>query len=328
MVAPYAPVHTEIFSAMAEPPGRRMKPLPTPLRAVQAFGTVARAGSVVAAARELGVSPSAVSHLIRQLERRVAVALFSRAGRGLKLTGDGERLAGAVIPALAAISDALRGFSRRGTELRISTLSTFAVRWLIPRLSRFQSKYPDIEIFLSTSTRAVDLAQETFDCAIRFGRGDWSGVASDVLYREELVPACNPSWREANALRSLKDLRRTKLLHARARRQDWSRWLGAHGIAGVDTDAGPIFETRDLAIQAAIAQMGIAIVDPRFIEAEIAAGQLTIPFERRLPLDTGYWLVWQKGRETGRPLSAFRRWLAEEIPLRPGSAGFDAHGRS
>src|SRR5882672_5098785 len=99
-----------------------MKAVPSQLRAVQAFGAVARAGSVVGAARELAVSPSA----------------------------------------LAAISDALSGFSRRGTELRISTISTFAVRWLIPRLSRFQSLHPDIEIFLSTSTRAVDLSQETF----------------------------------------------------------------------------------------------------------------------------------------------------------------------
>jgi DNA-binding transcriptional LysR family regulator len=229
------------------------------------------------------------------------------------LTADGERLAGAVVPALAAISDALSGFSRRGTELRISTISTFAVRWLIPRLSRFQSRHPDIEIFLSTSTRPVDLAQETFDCAIRFGRGDWSGVASDALYREELVPACNPQWLKANAVRTLKDLRRAKLLHARARRQDWSRWLVAQGIAGIDTDAGPIFETRDLAIQAAIAQMGVAIVDPRFIEAEVAAGQLVMPFQRRLSLDTGYWLVWRLGREGGRPLAAFRRWLAEEM---------------
>jgi DNA-binding transcriptional LysR family regulator len=290
-----------------------MKPVPSSLRAVQAFGAVARAGSVVGAAGELAVSPSAISHLIRQLERRVGAVLFVRAGRGLTLTADGDRLAAAVVPALAAISDALSGFARRGTELRISTISTFAVRWLIPRLSRFQSRHPDVEIFLSTSTRAVDLSQETFDCAIRFGRGDFGGIASEVLYTEELVPACSPQWRTANAIRSLKDLRRARLLHSRARRQDWNRWLTAQGITTIDTDAGPIFETRDLAIQAAIGQMGIAIVDPRFIEVELAAGQLIVPFDRRLPLDTGYWLVWRPGRESSRPLSAFRRWLSQEL---------------
>jgi LysR family glycine cleavage system transcriptional activator len=290
-----------------------MKAVPSQLRAVQAFGAVARVGSVVGAARELAVSPSALSHLIRQLERRVGVPLFRRAGRGLELTVDGEQLAGAVVPALATISDALKGFARRGTELRISTISTFAVRWLIPRLSRFQSLHSDIEIFLSTSTRAVDLSQETFDCAIRFGRGGWAGIASEALYSEELVPACNPQWLRANDVRRIKDLSRAKLLHARARRQDWYRWLAAQGVTDIDTDAGPIFETRDLAIQAAIALMGVAIVDPRFIEAELAAGQLTIPFDGRLPLDTGYWLVWRPGREGSRPLAAFRQWLAEEL---------------
>ncbi len=244
-----------------------MKPVSSPLRAVQAFGAVARAGSVVGASQELAVSPSALSHLIRQLERRVGVALFARAGRGLKLTAEGDQLASAVLPALATISDALGAFARRGTELRISTLSTFAVRWLIPRLGRFQSLHPDIEIFLSTSTRTVDLSQETFDCAIRLGRGDWSGVGSQPLYREVIVPACSPVWLKSNSIRTIKDLRRAKLLHARARRRDWAHWLASQGLSNINTEAGPIFETRDLAIQAAIAQMGIAIVDPRFVEA-------------------------------------------------------------
>jgi LysR family glycine cleavage system transcriptional activator len=292
-----------------------MKLVPSPLRAVQAFGAVARAGSVVGAARELAVTPSALTHLVRQLERRIGVVLFTRVGRGLGLTAEGEQLAAAVVPALAAITEALSGFARRGTELRISTLSTFAVRWLIPRLSRFQARHPDIELFLSTSTRAVDFSHETFDCAIRFGRGGWPGVASEELYREELVPACSPQWLEASGVRKTTDLARAKLLHARARRQDWSRWFAAQSVAGVDTDMGPIFETRDLVIQAAIARMGVAIVDPRFIEAEMAAGQLMIPFDERLSLDTGYWLVWRPGRESGRPLASFRRWLEEEMKV-------------
>src|SRR5260370_13651118 len=132
-----------------------MKSVPSPLRAVQAFGAVARAGAVVGAAGELAVSPSALSHLVRQLERRVGVALFVRAGRGLKLTTDGEQLAAAVVPALATISEALSGFARRGTELRISTISNFAVRWLIPRLSRFRSRDPAVEPVLSPPPLAV-----------------------------------------------------------------------------------------------------------------------------------------------------------------------------
>jgi len=111
-----------------------------PLRAIQAFAAVVRAGSVVGASDALTVTASAVSHLLRQLETRLGVQLFTRHGRRLVLTADGERLAAAVVPALAAIDDAVGGFIRRGIELRISLLSSFAVHWLIPRLSRFSPR--------------------------------------------------------------------------------------------------------------------------------------------------------------------------------------------
>jgi len=289
-----------------------------PMRALQAFNAVARAGSVVGAAEELAVTASAVSHLVRQLERRLGIVLFTRRGRGLALTLDGERLAAAVGPALATIGDALSGFMRRGAELRISLLSSFAVHWLIPRLSRFQARHPQFELLLSTSTRMVDLSAEAFDCAIRLGRGGWPGVMADELYREELVAACSPHWLAARRIRSPRDLVRAPLLHARARRQDWVQWFKAAGITDFKPGRGPVFETRALAIQAAIAQMGVVIIDPRFIESELAAGQLAIPFPLRVALDSAYWLVWRPGREAARPVAAFRRWLAAEVALAPG----------
>ena len=284
-----------------------------PLRAVQAFCAVVRTGSVVRAAPDLAVTASAVSHLLRQLEHRLGVALFFRNGRNLALTLDGERLAAAVGPAIAAIDDALSGFMRRGSELRISLLSSFAVHWLIPRLSRFQAQHPDIELLLSTSTRMVDLTTESFDCAIRLGCGGWPNVVADPLYREELVVACSPHFKSAGRLRSPKELLRTTLLQARARRQDWNQWFAAAGIRDAKIRSGPMFETRALAIQAAIARMGVMVVDPRFIEAELAAGQLIVPHPLRVSLDTAYWLVWRPGRETARPVAAFRRWLTGEL---------------
>jgi LysR family glycine cleavage system transcriptional activator len=243
--------------------------------------------------------------------------LFTRHGRGLTATLDGQRLAAAIGPALVTINDALNEFMRRGAELRISMLSSFAVHWLIPRMSRFQNQYPNIELLLSTSTRMVDLTAEAFDCAIRLGRGGWPNVMADELYREELVAACSPHWLATRRIRSPGDLVRAKLLHARARRQDWTHWFKAAGIPDFKAGSGPVFETRALAIQAAIAQMGIVVVDPRFIEAELAAGQLTIPFPLRVALDSAYWLVWCPGREKARPVAAFRQWLAAEVALTP-----------
>jgi LysR family glycine cleavage system transcriptional activator len=287
----------------------------SPLRALQAFSAVARTGTVAAAAEELVVTASAISHLVRQLERRLGTALFTRKGRGLALTADGERLAAAVGPALATIADALSVFVRQGAELRISTLSSFAVHWLIPRLSRFQASHPDIELLLSTSTRIVDLTTESFDCAIRLGRGNWPGVAAEELYREELVAACSPQWLAARRIRSPRDLTRAKLLQSKSRRNDWATWFKAAGITDFKSGGGPLFETRALAIQAAIAQMGVVVIDPRFIEAELAAGQLTIPFPLRVTLDTAYWLAWRPGREVTRPVAAFRQWLTAEMAV-------------
>lgn len=275
-----------------------------PLRALQAFGAVVRTGSVAGAAGELAVTPSAVSHLLRQLETRLGTRLVARQGRGLALTPDGERLAAAVAPALATIEAALGGFIRRRSELRISLLSSFAVHWLIPRLSRFQGLHADIELLLSTSTRIVDLSKETFDCAIRLGRGGWPNVMADELYREELVVACSPHLPLAG---------RWRLLHARARPQDWARWFKAAGIRTSKPHQGAVFETRALAIQAAIARMGVVAVDPRFIEAELANGQLILPHPLRVQLEDAYWLVWRPGRESTRPVAAFRRWLAAEL---------------
>src|SRR3569833_2076283 len=287
----------------------------SPLRALQAFCAVARTGTVAAAADELAVTASAISHLVRQLERRLGVRLFTRKGRGLALTPDGERLAAAVSPALATIADALSVFVRQGAELRITTLSSFAVHWLIPRLSRFQARHPDIELLLSTSTRVVDLVTEAFDCAIRLGRGNWPGVVAEELYREELVAACSPQWLAARRIRSPRDLTRTQLQQTKSRRNDWATWFKAAGDTEFKSPGGPLFETRALAILAAIAQMGVVVIDPRFIEAELAAGQLTIPFPLRVRLDNAYWLVWRPGREVTRPVAAFRQWLTAEMAV-------------
>ena len=280
------------------------------LRALEAFCAVVRHGSMVQAAHGLGVTPSALSHLLRALEDRLGAKLLERSGRGVVPSEEGLALADAVAPAMVAIATALEGFSRRRAELRISTLSTFATRWLIPRLARFQARQPDVELLISTSTRPVDLSREAFDCAIRFGTGAWPGVVAERLYTEELVPACSPALVEAG-LRRPTDLARARLLHARARRGDWDLWLTAAGVGGIDTGHGTVLETRNLAIQAAIGQMGTAVVDRRLIEQEVAAGQLAIPFGPVLPIASGYWLVSRAG-QVGRPFSAFRAWLIEE----------------
>jgi LysR family glycine cleavage system transcriptional activator len=229
-----------------------------------------------------------------------------------------DELAAAIAPAFATIDESLKGFRRRDRELRISLLSSFAVHWLIPRLSRFQALHSDIELFLSTSTRMVNLATESFDCAIRLGLGSWPNVVADELYREELVVACSPHLLPSGRVLALRDIRRATLLQSRARPRDWDHWFKAAGIDNAEGRAGqfrkgPVFETRALAIQAAIGRMGFAVIDPRFIEAELATGQLIVAHPLRVQLDDAYWLAFRPDRESTRPVAAFRRWLAAEL---------------
>lgn len=283
------------------------------LKAVQAFATIVRHGSVTHAAVELGVTGSALSHLLRDLEARLGVPLFDRVGRGLVPTEDGRRLADAVVPAFAQIDHALAEFSRRRIELRISTLSTFASSWLIPRLVRFQERHPDIELLVATSTRNVDFDRESFDCAIRHGQGDWPNVQVKKLYADGLVPVVSPQLAAETGLVRPADLNKARLLHARARRGDWAAWLDKAGIQGIDTGHGPVFETRAQVVQAAIGRLGAMVIDPWLVADEIRQGHLVIPFGPVVPLPAAYWLVWPQRRGQTRPLAAFRDWLEEEI---------------
>lgn len=280
------------------------------LRALHAFSLLARHGRAALAAEKLGVSPSALSHLMRKLESELGATLVHRDGRGLTLTEEGQRLSLSLGDAFERIEDAVDSFKRRGrTELRISTVSTFATRWLIPRLPKFQAVQPDVELLLSTSTRIVDLDRENYDCAIRLGTGNWPGVESKLLWKEHLSVAVAPSLFSDKNPADQSLLSGFRLLHSASRRNDWTVWLEAAGLAHPDTKSGMVLQSRDLAIQAAIAGMGAIVIDRRFVSQELDAGHLIMPDWKRVELDTGYWFVRSPARTLTRPVASFRDWL-------------------
>lgn len=282
------------------------------LRALHAFSLLARHGRAALAAEKLGVSPSALSHLMRKLESELGATLVNRDGRGLTLTEEGQRLALSLGDAFDRIEEAVDSFKRRGrTELRISTVSTFATRWLIPRLPQFQADQPDVELLLSTSTRVVDLDRENYDCAIRLGTGNWPSMESHLLWKEHLVVAMAPGLMTGKDPRDPGILGALPLLHSASRRSDWSQWLTAAGQEHTDTKSGTVLQSRDLAIQAAIAGMGAIVIDRRFVSQELEAGHLICPDWAVLELETGYWFVRSPARTLTRPVAAFRDWLQE-----------------
>jgi LysR family glycine cleavage system transcriptional activator len=284
------------------------------LRALHAFSLLARHGRAALAAEKLGVSPSALSHLMRKLESELGATLVNRDGRGLTLTEEGQRLALSLGDAFDRIEDAVDSFKRRGrTELRISTVSTFATRWLIPRLPEFQAAQPDVELLLSASTRMVDLDRENYDCAIRLGTGNWPSVESHLLWQEHLAVAMAPNLLAGKDPADPSILDNLRLLHSASRRNDWDHWLSKAELTHPDTKSGMVLQSRDLAIQAAIAGMGAIVIDRRFVSQELQAGHLTTPDWAIVELDTGYWFVRSPARTLTRPVAAFRDWLQTTI---------------
>jgi LysR family glycine cleavage system transcriptional activator len=298
-------------------PPRRSRPLP-PLTALRAFEAAGHHGSFRRAAEELHVTESAISHQIRQLEAELEVALFVRERGATRLTAEGEALLPGLRAGFAELARAVAVLDqRRGHLLSISMLSTLAMRWFIPRLARFQARNPEIEVRISTSVDPVDFARSGIDCAIRFGAGGWPGLAADLLFAERLTPVCSPILASPQRpLAAPRDLARHTLLHARLRPDDWRIWLHAAGVAvgDCDPDAGPVFETRNFAIAAAVQGLGVAVVEPALAADELAAGRLIEPFPQRPPHGGGaYYLVCPRATADAPRIAALRRWLIEEV---------------
>jgi len=288
------------------------KPIPS-LNALRAFVAVGRHGNLKKAADELFVTPSALSHQIRNLEETLATQLFHRSRSGLSLTGKGEMIYSGIADGFEQIQRTVAKLDtqRERELLNISMLSTFAMRWFIPRLSDFQKRHPDIEIRISTSISQVDFSREGMDCAIRSGRGQWPGLHAEYPFAETFTPVCTPKL--AQSLKQPGDLLNHTLLHARLRPDDWHVWLGAVSEQEIKPAHEQMFETRNFAIQAAVDGVGIAIVDPSLVAEEIKAGRLVMPFPQTLADKSAYYLVYPERNGSLPHIQALQQWLLQQV---------------
>lgn len=285
-----------------------------PLNPTRVFEVTGRLLSVSKAATELSVTPAAVSRQVRALERFLGVRLFNRVPGGLELTPAGARYLAEIGPLFTALEKATQAVRPgvRGTTLKIRSPATFAVRWLIPRFASFHHLHPDIDVQLTTSPAPIDLDREDLDAGVQLGDGTWSGVCTQPLIPNELVPVAAP-----DALPGLTDptaLVHATLLHSLARIDDWSRWLQAAGVDTSGAYSGMKYETSLLAYQAAIEGHGVAIAQKALVEKELADGSLVMPFD--FILDEGrrtYYFVWPARRRPSLALSAFREWLKTAV---------------
>ncbi len=286
------------------------------LKALRAFEAAARHLSFTLAANELNVTQAAISHQVKALEERLGVKLFHRRNRRLFLTEAGQAYLPPVREAfdeLAAATERLVARDAAGT-LTVSTLTSFAATWLVPRLKQFRELHPEIDVRLTASDGLVDFAREDVDVAIRYGRGHWPGLRADHLLAEDIFPVCSPGLLDGtNPLRRPSDLEHHTLLHDDMR-ESWRMWLLAAGVEGLDPERGPGFSHSSMVVQAAVDGQGVALGRSALVAADLAAGRLVRPFEGSLPAEYAYYVVCPEANAERPKVLAFREWLLEIAP--------------
>jgi LysR family glycine cleavage system transcriptional activator len=289
-----------------------------PLNALRVFDAAARLGSFTAAAEALSITPGAVSRQIKALEAELGVRLFDRFNRAVALTETGERLAEGVAEGLDTLEAAVeRARPRTDAPLVISVLHSMAVKWLVPRLHRFQERYPGIEVLVSASDRTVDLGREAVDVAIRYGHGPFPGLDAQRLIRNVMFPVCSPTLLQREPPPwSADHFARIQFLHDDNVREDepnWSSWLAQVGIAGVDVRRGARFSNTYLAMEAAMSGRGVALTNACWVIDDLACGRLARPFgEAVMATDYAYFAVCLPERAGDPRIRRFRAWLAEQ----------------
>jgi LysR family glycine cleavage system transcriptional activator len=289
------------------------------LNALRAFEAAARQLSFTKAAAELNVTQAAISHQVKTLEEHLGLPLFRRLNRRLVLTEAGQLY----LPVLRDAFDALAagtarlGQDRESGPMNITVLPSFAAKWLLPRLSRFRDRYPDIDVMVSANNRLIDFADGTYEMGIRYGLGDYPGLRTDLLLPDEVFPVCSPRLTEgAHPLRTPADLKHHTLLHDEVSRHDespdWRNWLKAAGVEGIDFQRGPGFSDSSMVIEAAAAGQGVALGHRWLAAADLESGRVVMPFGPVVPSKFAYYLVSPLVVAEHRRVRLFREWLLEE----------------
>ena len=300
---------------------------------MRAFESAARHLSFKKAAEELHVTPAAISQQIKALESYLGVSLFHRLTRALEITAQGRSMLPKIREGFECFAAAIDG-TRQAVEgvLTVTAPPSFATRWLVPRLPRFSTMHPDVELRLSSSGDSVDrrgetllLDNEVLDLreagsvlAIRYGTGNYPGLQVDQIFAPDWVPVCSP--RLASGERHLDapgDLARHVLIHDETiddegSQPGWREWLATAGVTTVDAERGPRFSNAVLAVEAALDGQGVALALKPLVENDVAAGRLIVPFDIAVASPFGYFLVMRKAVTHRHSVAAFRQWLLAE----------------
>lgn len=286
-----------------------------PLNALRHFEAVARLGSFAAAANALHVTHWAVGKQIRLLEDWYGVPLFERRPRGVVPTDQGAALLNDVNGAFARLTHSVTQLRRESITrriagvVRVNALPSFALYWLLPRLSDFQTAYPDIDVRVSTTSRKLRYVGDAFDIGVRSGPELAAGLTSTTLMPDLRLPACSPTVLRSKPIAGVADLRHHTLLHSTTTRAAWADWLRQAGAPGLQGARHLDFDHVFLQLSAAVEGLGVTLASLPLIEREIAAGRLVCPLSEPAWRAPDYTLVVNTERAEDAAVVAFKKWI-------------------
>ncbi|WP_442583611.1 transcriptional regulator GcvA [Mesorhizobium sp. ASY16-5R] len=295
-------------------------------RALKVFDAASRHLNFSRAAAELGLTPAAVSHQIKETEDQLGMALFIRTSRSIRLTQAGAVFHEAAVEALEGLAKAVaraKKLSRGVTQLKLTMDGTFASKWMVPRLDRFRARWPDMDLRFDISYDLRDFDHDDVDVAVRFGTGKYPGIMTHRLFDNVIFPVCSPRLLKSGPpLEVPRDLLRHTLVHIEWSRQgvtwpNWRMWMAAAGVEDFDDSRCVLFASSSYVIQAAIEGSVVALCDFSMVANDLSEGRLVRPFDLGMKVtpEYAYHLAYPTVAADDPRIAAFREWILEEARL-------------
>ncbi|WP_207883301.1 transcriptional regulator GcvA [Pseudomonas sp. 30_B] len=294
------------------------------IRSLRTFEAAGRHLNFTRAAEEVGLTPAAVSHQIKELEDQLGLTLFTRTSRSIQLTPGGALLLEAAAESLDLLRRATvraRRLSRSAEQLRVSLTARFATHWLLPRLPAFRALHPGLKLSFDVSDELRDFAVDDIDLAIRFGSGHYPGLRAERLFDTLIVPVCCPSLlTEGPSLREPRDLLAHTLCFVDCETEgapwpDWARWMTTAGVEDFDASNCVAFDDTSHVVQAVLEGGAVGLADRALVSRELEQGLLVQPFELGVPVaeNYAYNLVYPQASADDPRVIAFRDWILGEM---------------